>query len=157
MSNRLPRVLRRTNYAITGVLVLTGATWLVLAYVAAPPGEPRPAPHAWNGTLLMFHGIAAYAALLTYALVGHAHVRLGWRERTLRPMAASLVASILVLATTGLGLYYAAADVARAWAEWSHIAAGIAMPVLLALHIRNGRRAARHQATAARATPAPGR
>lgn len=153
MNNRLPRFLRRMNYAITGVLALTGIGWLVLAYLAAPPGEPGPAPHPWNGALLTIHGIAAYAALTAYALVGHAHLRIGWRNPALRPMATALVTSLLVLAATGLGLYYAAGDEARAWSRWTHVAAGMAMPVVLALHIRNGRRAARRAATSGMRTP----
>ncbi|MFO1312341.1 MAG: hypothetical protein U1F41_09785 [Burkholderiales bacterium] len=149
--NRLPRPLRRTNYTLTAILVLTGAAWLALAYLAAPAGEPTPAPHPWNGPLLAIHGVAAYAAMLAYALVGHAHLRAGWRQPTLRPVAAVLVVAILLLAVTGLALYYAAADLTRAWAQWTHIAAGVAMPVALALHIRNGRRVARrHDSRAAR-------
>jgi len=143
LHNRLPRWHRRLVYALTTVLVLTGAGWLAAVYLAAPPGEPTPAPHPWAGALLAAHGIAAYAALVAYAFVGHAHVRTGWRVPALRTAGAWLGASILLLAATGLVLYYVATEAAIPFARWTHIAAGVLLPIALVIHIRNGRRVGR--------------
>ena len=143
LHNRLQRWHRRLVYALTTVLVLTGAGWLAAVYLAAPPGEPTPAPHPWAGALLAAHGIAAYAALVAYAFVGHAHVRTGWRVPALRTAGAWLGASIFVLFVTGLVFYYVAQEEAIPFARWTHVVAGVALPVVLAVHIRNGRRAAR--------------
>jgi len=143
LHNRLQRWHRRLVYALTTVLVLTGAGWLAAVYLAAPPGEPTPAPHPWAGALLAAHGIAAYAALVAYAFVGHAHVRTGWRAPALRTAGAWLGASIFVLFVTGLVFYYVAQEEAIPFARWTHVVAGVALPVVLAVHIRNGRRAAR--------------
>ncbi|HTQ00267.1 MAG TPA: hypothetical protein VMN56_13140 [Casimicrobiaceae bacterium] len=142
LHNRLPRWHRRLVYTLTTVLVLTGAGWLAAVYLAAPPGEPTPAPHPWAGPLLAIHGVAAYAALVAYAFVGHAHVRTGWRVPALRTAGACLGASVLVLVVTGLVFYYVAAEAAIPFARWTHVAAGVALPVVLAVHIRSGRRAA---------------
>lgn len=141
--NRLPRTHRRVVYALVTVLTATGAAWLVVSYLAVAPGEPTPAPHAWSGSLLALHGIAAYAALFAFAFVGHAHVRTGWRIPALRAAGCWLLASIAVLAATGLALYYVATEAAIPVARWLHVAAGVALLVALTIHIRDGRRAAR--------------
>jgi len=139
--NRLGGLHRRTIYTLTGLLVLSGFAWLAAVYLAAPPGEPVPAPHPLAGPMLAVHGIAAYAALIAYALVGHAHLRTGWRVPSLRAAGFWLCASILLLALTGLGFYYVAAEGAVPWLRWSHVVVGMCLPLLLALHIVRGRRA----------------
>lgn len=147
--NRLARAHRWGIYAITAFLAATGAIWLGVSYLAAPPGELLPVPHPWGGSLLAVHGVAAYAALLVYALVGHTHLRAGWQRPVLRAAGGGLVAAILALALTGLALYYVPSEAAREAARWLHVAAGAAMPAALAWHIRNGRRIARAEASGA--------
>ncbi len=143
LHNRIPRWHRRAIYALTAMLVLSGVVWLLVVYLLAPPGEPVPAPHPWAGTLLLVHGVAAYAALLAYALVGHAHLRTGWRVPQLRNVALVLCVTIGVLALTGLGFYYLAAEAALPFLRWSHVAAGVILPCWLALHIVRGRHVTR--------------
>ena len=141
--NRLPRFLRRTIYALTALLLLSGLAWLAVVYLMAPPGEATPAPHAWAGPLLAAHGVAAYAALLACGLVGHAHLRTGWRVAALRSAGLALCSAIALLALTGLAFYYSANEAALPWLRWAHVAVGMALPGALALHIVRGRRAAR--------------
>ena len=138
--NGLPRWLRRTIYATTGFLVVTGAAWLVLAYALAPAGEPTPAPDPMVRELLMWHGIAAYAGVVIIALVGQAHLRTGWRTPQLRPFGVALCASLTLLIATGLGFYYSGDDALLPWLRWIHVAFGVALPVVLAWHIKLGRR-----------------
>ena len=142
LHNRLPAWHRLTIYALTVLLVLSGLAWLAVAYLLAPPGEPTPAPHALSGPLLAVHGIVAYLAVFAYALVGHVHVRAGWRVPVLRPVAFWMLASIAALALTGLGLYYAG-ERQFPYFRWTHVAAGALLPLLLYLHIKRGRREAR--------------
>jgi hypothetical protein len=140
LHNRLPRWHRRTIYALTFLLVVSGLAWLVVVYVLAPPGEPTPAPHFLAGPLLATHGIAAYAALVAYALVGHVHMRTGWRVPALRSAGLWLCASVAALALTGVGLYYVATESVIPLLRWVHVGAGVALPCWLALHIVRGRR-----------------
>jgi hypothetical protein len=140
LHNRLPRWHRWTVYGLTAVLVVSGLAWLGVAYVFAPAGEPRPAPHDWAGPMLTAHGIAAYAALIFYALVGQAHLRTGWRVTSLRNAGLWLCAMVAVLALTGVGLYYVSAEGAIPLLRWAHVAAGLALPGWLVLHILRGRR-----------------
>jgi hypothetical protein len=143
LHNRLPRWLRRSVYALTGLLVLSGVAWLGVVYVLAPAGEPTPAPHPLAAALLAVHGIAAYGALFACALVGHSHLRIGWKVPALRGAGLGLCLALLVLALTGLGFYYSANEAATPWLRWLHVAAGVALPGALALHIARGRRVTR--------------
>ena len=140
LHNRLPRWHRLTIYALTGALGLSGIGWLVVAYLLAPAGEPTPAPHPLAGTMLALHGIAGYAALVAFALVGQVHMRTGWRVPALRNAAFWLCATLAILALTGLGFYYVAAEAAVPFLRWTHVAAGAILPGWLALHIARGRR-----------------
>ena len=143
LRNRLSRWHRRSIYVLTGLLLLSGLAWLGVAYLLAEPGEPTPAPHRFAGLLLAVHGIAAYVALIAYGLVGHAHLRLGWKWRNLRSGGLGLGTAILALVLTGLGFYYLANEAATVWMRWIHVAAGVALPIWLALHIFRGRRVGR--------------
>ena len=138
--NSLPRWHRRAIYALTVALVVSGLGWLVAAYLLAPAGEPVPAPHPLAGPLLALHGIAAYLALFAFALVGHVHLRTGWRVPALRGGATWLCSTIAFLALTGLGFYYVATESAIPVLRWTHVAAGVLLPCWLALHIVRGRR-----------------
>ena len=143
LHNRLPQWHRWAIYALTALLVASGLGWLAVAYVFAPAGEPRPAPHDWAGPLMTVHGVCAYAALLVYALVGQVHMRTGWQVPSLRSAAFWLSAMIVVLAITGVGLYYVSSESAVPLLRWAHVAAGLALPGWLVLHILRGRRVAR--------------
>jgi hypothetical protein len=143
LHNRLPRWHRRTIYTLTVVLVVSGVAWIVACYALALPGDPTPAPHRLAGPLLAVHGIAAYAALFAYALVGHAHLRTGWRVPVLRSVGIALLATIAALALTGIGFYYIASEDAAPFIRWTHVAGGALFPCWLALHIARGRRVAR--------------
>jgi hypothetical protein len=143
LHNRLPHWHRRTIYGLTILLIVSGLGWLAAVYLLAPAGEPTPAPHPLAGPLLTIHGTAAYAALFAFALVGHVHMRTGWRVPALRSAASGLCALLAILALTGVGFYYVATESAIPILRWSHVAAGVLLPLWLALHIVRGRRVTR--------------
>ena len=143
LHNRLQHWHRLTIYALTVALIVSGIGWIVACYALAPPGDPLPAPHPLAGPLLAIHGIAAYAALVAYALVGHAHLRTGWRVPALRGAALALLATIVALGATGIGFYYVATESAIPIIRWAHVAAGALLPCWLVLHIVRGRRVTR--------------
>jgi hypothetical protein len=142
--NRLPRWHRRTIYALPAVLSVSGVAWILACYALAPPGEPTPAPHRLAGPLLAAHGIAAYAALVAYALVGHAHLRIGWRGPALRSAGFVLAVTIAVLALTGIGFSCVSFEDAMPSLRWAHVAAETLLPGSLALHIVRGRHVTTH-------------
>ena len=142
--NGLPRWLRRSLYLLTCVLLASGLAWLAVAYLLAPAGEETPAPHALAGPLLAAHGIAAYSALVVCGLVGHVHLRTGWRVGAMRVAGVVLGLLLVALALSGLGFYYVGNEAATPWLRWAHVAAGMALPGALGWHIVRGRRVGGH-------------
>ena len=68
------------------------------------------------------------------------HVRFAWRARRNRGNGSLFLGAFAVLTITGYGLYYAGAERLRAWTSWIHLAVGLALPLLLILHIWLGKR-----------------
>lgn len=141
--NRLPRWQRLAIYGAVALLLLSGLGWLGVAYGLAPPDEPTPAPHRWAGPLLALHGVAGYVGTILCALVGQTHLRVGWQAPSVRVAAAGFGALLLWLVLGGLGFYYVADETLVSWLRWTHLAAGLLLPLALAWHIARGRRAAR--------------
>jgi hypothetical protein len=138
--HRLAPWQRRSLYATSAVLVLTGGVWLVLHYsVGAGAGElPHPA-EAW---LMRLHGLAAYAGLFVLGVLAAAHVPHGWRLTARHRWAGqrgsgiTLCAVAAMLVLTGYLLNYFAPETVRPALGWAHTAFGAAMGVLVASHRR---------------------
>ena len=60
--------------------------------------------------------------------------------RLLSPYKDPILSAFAVLTITGYGLYYAGGERLRAWTSWIHLAVGLALPILLLIHIFLGRR-----------------
>ena len=139
-AHRLAPWQRRSLYATSAVLVLTGGVWLVLHYSAgAGAGElPHPA-EAW---LMRLHGLAAYAGLFVLGVLAAAHVPHGWRLTARHRWAGqrgsgiTLCAVAAMLVLTGYLLNYFAPEAVRPGLGWAHAAFGALMGVLIASHRR---------------------
>jgi hypothetical protein len=134
---RLSPLFRGSLYAAFVVLTLTGAAWLLADWRKNSGAE------SWQdiaADLLMLHGGAAMAALLLLGALGPLHVRRAWRSGRNRMTGPTMVAVNAALILTAFGLYYAGSDALRPWISDLHIAVGLALPVLLAIHVWLGRR-----------------
>ena len=67
------------------------------------------------------------------------HVRFAWRACRNRENGSLFLGAFGILTLTGYGLYYAGAESLRAWTSWIHLAVGLALPLLLILHIWLGK------------------
>lgn len=135
---RLDRWLRQALYTAVGVLFITGAAWLV-----GDRSQVFSRADAWqevSAYLLMFHGGAAMAFLLLLGALLALHVRVTWRVGKNRPMGIIMLASNALLIGTAFGLYYFGSEGLRRWTSDLHIAVGLGLPILLALHVVLGRR-----------------
>jgi 4-amino-4-deoxy-L-arabinose transferase-like glycosyltransferase len=63
-------------------------------------------------------------------------------------LGAIMVMCSTVLIVTAFGLYYLGAETMRPWASDAHIVAGLALPVLIAVHIWLGWRQSENMAVA---------
>ena len=89
---------------------------------------------------MKIHGAAAMAILVLVGMLLTGHVRFAWRARRNRGNGSLFLSAFGVLTVTGYGLYYAGGESLRAWTSWIHLVVGLALPLLLILHIWLGKR-----------------
>ena len=135
-------------YLSVGLLTVTGLVWLWLDKFGKVEGEFGLEQNPALPWLLSAHGVLAYAFLVVAAILVPVHMRLGWNALRNRVSGLTLVAIGLFLAATGLLLYYATAEGLRGASSTIHWVVGLALPVLLAIHVIRGRRSARVPAKA---------
>jgi len=124
---RLEPWLRWLVYVTMGVLFVTGFTWWWL--------EAGVAARAW---LIALHGISAMLMLLLLGAIAVLHVRESWRRRRNRMSGTIVAASMSLLVITACGLYYFGSEMLRSWTSNLHLLIGIALPVLLTIHVMAG-------------------
>jgi cbb3-type cytochrome oxidase subunit 3 len=135
-SIRLKRLQRYFLYAVLALLFLSGVAWAYWNYLRSP-GDFEISAKTWA---MKIHGAAAMAVLVLIGMLLTAHVRFAWRARRNRANGSVFLSAFAVLTITGYGLYYAGGERLRAWTSWIHLAVGLALPILLLIHIFLGRR-----------------
>jgi cation transport ATPase len=136
-SIRLKRLQRYFLYAVLALLFLSGVTWVYWNYLGVSTGDFEISAKAWA---MKIHGAAAMAILVLIGMLLSVHVRFAWRAHRNRANGSVFLSAFAVLTITGYGLYYAGGERLRAWTSWIHLAVGLALPVLLLIHIFLGRR-----------------
>jgi hypothetical protein len=101
------------------------------------PGDFETSAKTWA---MKIHGGSAMAILVLIGMLLSGHVRFAWRASRNRANGSVFLSAFAVLTITGYGLYYAGSERLRAWTSWIHLAVGLALPVLLLIHIFLGRR-----------------
>jgi magnesium-transporting ATPase (P-type) len=135
-SIQLKRLQRYFLYAVLALLFLSGVAWAYWNYLAASPGDFETSAKAWA---MKIHGAAAMVVLVLIGMLLSAHVRFAWRARRNRANGSIFLSAFAVLTVTGYGLYYAGGERLRAWTSWIHLAVGLALPILLLIHIFLGK------------------
>jgi hypothetical protein len=133
----LKRLQRYFLYTVLVLLFLSGAAWAYWNYLVASPGDFEIGAKSWA---MKIHGAAAMAILVLIGVLLNGHVRFAWRARRNRTNGSLFLSAFAVLTITGYGLYYAGGERLRAWTSWIHLAVGLALPILLLIHIFLGRR-----------------
>jgi hypothetical protein len=133
----LKRLQRYFLYAVLALLFLSGVAWAYWNYLAASSGDFETNAKTWA---LKIHGAAAMAILVLIGMLLTGHVRFAWRARRNRANGSIFLSAFAVLTVTGYGLYYLGGERVRAWTSWIHLAVGLALPILLLIHIFLGRR-----------------
>ena len=133
---------RRTLYAVSLALFLSGLAWAVVHRldVADRAGDGL---RQWKPTLLQIHGLAAVGFVLLIGTVLPGHVRRAWHAKKNRANGAFFLTTVSVLIITGYVLYYVGDDRWRERLSNAHLWLGLAAPALLVWHILSGRRATR--------------
>jgi hypothetical protein len=128
---------RRLLYGVLALLFFSGAAWAYWNDLVSSPGDFEMSAKSWA---MRIHGAAAMAILVLVGMLLTGHVRFAWRARRNRGNGSLFLGGFGILTVTGYGLYYAGGESLRAWTSWIHLAVGLALPLLLVLHIWLGKR-----------------
>lgn len=134
---RLKPFYRRLLYGVLALLFFSGATWAYWNYLVSSPGDFEMSAKAWA---MKIHGAAAMAILVIVGTLLTGHVRFAWRACRNRGNGSLFLGVFGILAITGYGLYYAGGESLRSWMSWIHLGVGLALPLLLIIHIWVGKR-----------------
>jgi len=128
-------------YAVSPVLLVTGALWLYADQmkVAVDTGETW---QAISAHLIMVHGGVAMITLMFLGALVPLHIRLGWRSRRNRVTGAAMASFNAALVVTAFGLYYTGSEVLRPWMSIIHTGFGLCLPFLFLVHVFLGKRTA---------------
>ena len=126
---------RRLLYGVLALLFSSGAAWAYWNYLVVTPRfrDQRKGMGDKDPRRRCDGDFGVVGMLLT----GHVRFAGAWLE----PWQGSLfLRTFGILTVTGYGLYYAGGESLRAWTSCIHLAVGLALPLLLILHIWLGKR-----------------
>ncbi len=138
-SLRFPRGLRTWFWGSFAVLFITGVLWLVLHYLGRTEDESGLTTHSMEPWLLKLHGLAAFLALMVLGAVYVRHVLPAWHAKRNRGSGLILTGSLGLLILSGYGLYYFSGESLRTWTSYLHDVLGVALPLIVVIHIWRGR------------------
>ena len=139
-SVRLERWHRRAIYFVTGLLVASGALWLVPHYFFRGDGTFGTSVNPLEPAAMKLHGAIAMLALALYGSLINAHMRKAWRLHRNRGSGSMVLAILLLLTASAWVLYYAGDETLRAVGSALHWSVGLLILVVLPLHVWFGRR-----------------
>lgn len=137
---RLGRRHQHWVYGMAGLLLLSGAGWLVAHYLLAVPtgfGDLHQASEPW---WLRLHGAAAMGFLVMIGTVLLNHVARAWHLRKNHRSGLVFLGLLAALVLTGYALYYFGGEEARPWISKIHWIAGLVSAAALPVHAVLGRR-----------------
>ena len=137
---QLSRRHRRTLYAVSIALFLSGVVWAVI-HRLDEAGRAGEGLRQWKTGLLQFHGLAAVGFVLLLGTLLPGHIRRAWHAKKNRGNGAFFLTTISVLIVTGYALYYLGNEAWREGFGNAHLWLGVAAPALLVWHVLSGRRA----------------
>lgn len=144
---------KKLLHAGFALLWLSGALWLAFHYFFRIEGEFGPEAHPLEAWWLRLHGLMAMAALVLAGSLAPNHIRLAWNRRKNHRSGLPMLALTVWLAATGYALYYFSSDDNAAWLPLLHWVAGLALPLILMLHLRLGRHRALPASAQSQHTP----
>ena len=138
-SLRLPQWQRRSFYAVFGILLTSGAAWLVAHFFLRTAGVFGMTIHPLEPWSMKLHGAAAMLALWLVGTLLQLHIRRGLAAGRNLPAGWSMIVLLAVLTLTGYALYYIAGEESRPLWSVAHWACGLLLPPLIWLHVATGR------------------
>lgn len=125
---------RRQVLAACGLVALSGVLWIVIGWNLDAEDYSDPL-RAWRHRVLVLHGVAAYVLLWIVGRLYTLHQQGNWRAQRNRASGMGLSVALLLLAGSGLTLYYPPHEDWRDALSLLHQAVGVALVLLLPLHV----------------------
>ena len=140
---------RRLVYGNVFLLTLSGLVWLA-AHGSLPSEQLLASDSAEINAKLMLcmqlkywsirvHTLVALVALIVIGSLIPAHMWARWRLNRNLLSGGVNVATFTILSLTGYMLWYVSVGGIKQWATWLHWAVGLALPIVLAIHIKLGK------------------
>jgi hypothetical protein len=147
----LGRSARRQVLAACGLVILSGVLWIVIGWNLDAEDYSDPL-RGWRHRALVLHGVAAYVLLWIVGRLYALHQQGNWRAQRNRASGLAMSVALLLLAGSGLTLYYPPHEDWRDAFSMLHQVLGVALVLLLPLHVWLARkeRRARHNNHSAR-------
>lgn len=124
-------------YGVLSTVAVSGIAWIGFGFALDPEDFSGPL-RAWRHRLLVLHGVSAYGLLWLAGTLFPRHQHGAWRARRNRASGGLLSGALLALALGGLALYYPPHEDWRDALSLLHQALGVALILLLPLHVRAG-------------------
>jgi len=129
---------RRQVQTAVWLVMLSGVLWIALGWMLNADDYSDPL-RAWRHRVLVLHGVAAYLLLWIAGRLYALHQQGNWRARRNRSSGLILSAALLLLAGSGLTLYYPSHEDWRDAFSLLHQILGISLTLLLPLHVWLGK------------------
>lgn len=126
-------------YVTSCLLFFSGALWLYFHYFVQIEGEFGPQVHPLEPWWLKLHGAAVMLFLFVLGTLLLSHMDKAWRLRRNLYTGIVFVVVNALLIVTGYMLYYFGGETARPIISLVHWVVGLAVPVLIGLHVWRGR------------------
>lgn len=116
------------------LVVLSGVLWIALGFFLDADDYTDPL-RVWRHRALVLHGIAAYVLLWIIGRLFALHQQGNWRAQRNRASGLALSLALLLLAGSGLTLYYPPHEDWRDAFSLLHQVVGVALVLLVPLHV----------------------
>ncbi len=135
-----PRLWKAALYALIATSWLTGSIWFYLHRWVRIEGDFGEEHSTWEPALLKIHGASAMLITIYFGYLLASHIPTGLRSKRNRVMGWALLVSVAFLIVTSYGLYYIGGEQFRNVVSWAHLSVGLALPIVLGLHVAVGHR-----------------
>lgn len=125
---------RRQTLAACWLVTLSGLLWIGAGWPLDPDDYTSPL-RVWRHRILVTHGVAAYALLWVTGRLFALHQQGNWHAQRNRASGLTLSGALLLLAASGLTLYYPPHEDWREGFSLLHQVLGVSLTVLLPLHV----------------------
>jgi len=125
---------RRLVLATIWLLILSGVLWIALGWYLTA-GDYSDPLRVWRHRALVLHGVAAYLMLWIAGRLYALHQQGNWRAQRNRASGLLLSVTLLLLASSGLTLYYPPSEDWHDPLSMLHQLLGVMTALLVPLHV----------------------